>query len=129
MKLEELKKLIPWQELRVIERSRELRKVLQAMADRINHIPALYETDGNGEAQCVLHYFDTLGSADWYIFELNPETGSAFGFTTLSGDITDLDAEWGYLWLPELIKQARINLDLHFVGITKTEILHRREAA
>ena len=129
MKLSELKKLIPCQELDIVESVRELRETAQAMADRLAHIPALYETDGDGSAQCLLHYFDTRGSADWYIFELDPETGEAFGFTTLSGDFTDPDAEWGYIWLPELTKRARINLDLHFSGITKAEIRHRQRAA
>ena len=129
MKLEELETIIPWQELEVIQKSRELRKVIQDMANRIDHIPIIYETEGNGEAQCVLHYFDTLGSADWYVFELDLETGEAFGFTTLSGDIADPYAEFGYFDLSELCKMARTNLDLHFAGITKKEILHRRKTA
>ena len=129
MKLDDLKRIIPWQELEVINKSRELRKVVQDMADRIDHIPAIYETEGNGEAQCVLHYFDTMGAADWYIFEVDQETGEAFGFTTLSGDIADPNAEFGYFDLYDLCKVARINLDLHFAGITKAEILQRRKAA
>ena len=129
MKLSDLKKLIPWQELDIVESVRELQKAAQAMADHIGNIPALYETDGDGNAQCVLHYFDTRGSADWYIFEVDPGTGEAFGFTTLSGDFTDPNAEWGYIWLPELTKRARINLDLHFNGITKAEIRNKQRAA
>jgi hypothetical protein len=126
MEVTELKKIIPWQELRVIERSKELRSVLKRMADRIDHIPALYETDGDNEAKCLLHYFDTCGAADWYVFEVDAETGNAFGFVTYSGNMSDHDAEYGYIDLKDLCKSARINLDLHFSGITKAEINNQR---
>ena len=125
MTVQELKKIIPWQELYVIEHSRELRKVLANMADRISHIPALYETDGK-DARCVLHYFDIAGAADWYVFEVDLETGEAFGFVTLSGKLDDPDAEYGYIDLVTLCKIARINLDLHFDGITKSDIQRQR---
>jgi len=126
MEVKELKKIIPWQELYCIEHSRELRNVLKEMAEDIDHLPALYETDGDKNAECVLHYFDTYGAADWYVFEIDTETKQAFGFVTLSGDIADPDAEFGYIDLGELCKSARINLDLHFSGITKDEIFKRK---
>jgi hypothetical protein len=122
MNVNELKKIIPWQELYCIEHSRELRKDFKNMAENIDHIPALYETDDNNDAKCLLHYFDTCGTADWYVFEVNMETGEAFGFVTYSGDINDPDAEFGYIDLKDLCKSARINLDLHFSGITKAQI-------
>jgi hypothetical protein len=126
MEVNDLKKIIPWQELYCIEHSRELRNVLKNMAERISHIPALYETDGDDEAKCVLHYFDIQGSADWYVFEVEAETGRAFGFVTYSGNIADPDAEFGYIDLKDLCKSARINLDLHFSGITKAEIKNKK---
>jgi len=126
MKLDDLKKITPCQELQVINRSRELKKVFADMAERIT-VPALYETDDNKEAKAVLHYFDTCGSADWYIFEADLETGQGFGFVTYSGLIKDRDAEFGYVDLFDLAKSARINLDLHYYeGITKKEILEKR---
>jgi hypothetical protein len=126
METRELKKIIPWQELRVIERSRELRKVLEIMAKSIERLPSLRETDGDKTAECVLHYFDTCGAADWYIFELDMETLQAFGYVTFSGDIADPYAEFGYIDIGDLCRSARINLDLHFSGITKGEILKRK---
>lgn len=122
----ELKKLIPWQELAVIEQSCELQKVLSDMAGRIERIPALHETDGDDNAIAQLHYFDTCGSADWYVFEVDPETSEAFGYAALSGDIADRNAEFGYIDLNELCKIARINLDLHFAGITKCGIKRKK---
>jgi hypothetical protein len=44
-----------------------------------------------------LHYF--IGSCDWYIAEVDPSTGEAFGFANL-GD--PQCAEWGYIPLDEL---------------------------
>jgi hypothetical protein len=96
------------------------------MAESIDPVPTLYETDGNNEAKCVLHYFDIKGSADWYVFEVDMETSEAFGFVTLSGDIADHCAEFGYINLSDLCKMANINLDLHFEGITKAEIKQRK---
>jgi len=126
MKAKELEKIIPWQELICIRRSRELRKVLEEMADDIDRIPALRGTDGDKNAECVLHYFDACGSADWYVFEIDMETKQAFGYVAFSGDIADPDAEFGYIDISGLCKSARINLDLHFSGITKAEILRRK---
>ena len=126
MKIEDLKKITPCQEMKVIEKSRELRMVFADMAKRIE-VPALRETDGNNEARAIFHYFDTCGSADWYVFEADLETGEGFGFVTFSGDFDDPDAEFGYIDLFDLAKSARINLDLHYRnGITKKEIWAKR---
>ena len=122
MDIKQLMKITPWQELKVIQKSKELLKVFKDRAVKIDTIPNLYETDGKLEAVCKLHYFDTKGAADWYIFEMDQDTGQAFGFTTLSGDFNDPYAEWGYIDLFDLCKSSRINLDLHFSGITKAKI-------
>lgn len=123
MKIEELYNIVPWQQLRMIKQSRELRAIFSDMVKAINRIPALRETENNNEARAVFHYFDTCGSADWYVFEANLETGEGFGFVTLSGEITDPCAEFGYINLFELAKTARLNLDMHyFEGITKNQI-------
>ncbi|MCL2093000.1 MAG: hypothetical protein FWH12_02290 [Treponema sp.] len=128
MNVDDLKKLVPWQELEVIEGSRELSKVLARMAERIDHIPVLYETENleDEQAHCYLHYFNIAGSADWYIFEVDMETMEGFGFVTLSGDFDDHNAEFGYVHVGELCEIALINLDLHFGGITRAEIKRRR---
>jgi len=126
MEASELKKIIPWQELCVIERSGELKEVLKEMAAGIDRIPALRETDGDKNAKCVLHYFDTQGAADWYVFEIDMKTMEGFGYVTFSGNIADPNSEFGYINVGDLCKLARINLDLHFKGITKAEILERK---
>jgi len=129
MKTDDLKKITPWEELKVINRSRELKQIFADMAER-TAVPALYETDSNKDAKAVFHYFDTQGSADWYIFEADLETGQGFGFVTYSGFIEDPNAEFGYVDLFDLAKSARINLDLHYHdGITKKEILEKRHGA
>jgi len=127
MELNQLKKIIPYQELRVIERSKELKQVIKDMAEEIEHIPVLYETDGK-DSKCVLHYFNIAGSADWYIFEVDFLSGEGYGFVTLSGRLNDPFAEFGYVNLYELCKIDVINLDLHFAGITKSQIMEKRAA-
>ncbi|WP_154080455.1 DUF2958 domain-containing protein [Streptomyces mobaraensis] len=56
-------------------------------------IPAIYQQDGKGEGAIVYaHYFSSWG--DWYMTELDPKTGEAFGWACLGGD--HLNGEWGY---------------------------------
>jgi Protein of unknown function (DUF2958) len=63
-------------------------------------IPPLYGTEHVRVDRKVicLHYF--TGASDWWIAELDPETGIAFGYVCLNGD--KANAEWGYISLPEL---------------------------
>ena len=67
--------------------------------DVLSKIPALYTTEDSVAAAKIVyvHYF--TGSCDWYIVELDPETGIAFGYADL-GD--PQNAEWGYVDLTEL---------------------------
>ncbi|MFC1442875.1 hypothetical protein ABUW04_31965 [Streptacidiphilus sp. N1-10] len=61
-------------------------------------IPALYATDGQAveEKTIYLHYF--TGGSDWYIAELDPKTGVAFGWARVNYP----SGEWGYVNLIEL---------------------------
>ena len=63
-------------------------------------IPALYATENvaTDEKLIYLHYF--VRDCDWWIAELNPVTGLAFGYACLHADATN--AEWGYIDLTEL---------------------------
>ncbi|MFD9691872.1 DUF2958 domain-containing protein [Kitasatospora sp. NPDC059088] len=61
-------------------------------------IPELYATDGQPFEQkvCHLHYF--TGGSDWYIAEVDPSSGLAFGWARVNYP----EGEWGYIHLVEL---------------------------
>lgn len=63
-------------------------------------IPTLYANESldMDEVMILLHYF--AGSSDWWISEVDHETGEAYGYVCLGGD--SRSAEWGYISLPEL---------------------------
>lgn len=69
-------------------------------ANVLASVPALYDTEQvPAEDKTVhLHYF--VADCDWWIAELDPDSGLAFGYLRLHGD--DANAEWGYVSLPEL---------------------------
>jgi len=78
-------------------------------------IPGLYETEATPLAEKVLciHYF--VAGCDWYVAELDHETGLAFGYADLGMGCP----EWGYFDLVELEKTVAhklfvIERDLHF---------------
>lgn len=86
-------------------------------------IPNLYGTEGVAvsEKQVLLHYF--VGGADWYIVELDPETGLAFGWAELLSGC----GEWGYISLPELGELVvnsflRVERDLHWSARPVSEV-------
>lgn len=60
-------------------------------------VPALYATAATplAEKTLGLHYFGT--SADWYVAEMDTETGECFGLSVVNGM-----REWGYFSLPAL---------------------------
>lgn len=62
--------------------------------------PPLYATEDieREDKEVVAHFF--LGSSNWWIIEVNPEDGIAFGFCLLNGDWHN--AELGYVSLIEL---------------------------
>lgn len=68
--------------------------------EELSSAPALYATEDTprDEKVAVAHYF--LGSSDWWIIEVDPDTGIAFGYACLSGDVSN--AELGYISLLEL---------------------------
>ncbi|WP_052707822.1 DUF2958 domain-containing protein [Streptomyces rubellomurinus] len=61
-------------------------------------IPELYATEGQPVDQkiCHLHYF--TGGSDWYIAEVDPASGLAFGWARVNYS----EGEWGYIHLVEL---------------------------
>lgn len=66
----------------------------------LSKVPALGSTEDVPfeEKKFHLHYF-TGGAANWYIAELDPKTGKAFGLMDPSGRG---DGSWGYVDLPDL---------------------------
>lgn len=62
----------------------------------LSPVPDLYEQDGKGkEAVAHIHYFCAAG--DWWITEIDKNTGQAFGWADLG-----FGGEFGYIFLPEL---------------------------
>ena len=61
-------------------------------------IPKLYATEGQPfeEKVCHIHYF--TGGSDWYVAELDPANGLAFGWARVNYP----EGEWGYIHLVEL---------------------------
>lgn len=89
-------------------------KYYEDVAEKINQIinnaPALYETDGLGEAiKPVLHYF--WGSVDIFVTEIDKETNEHFGYTSLGHGYL----ESGYINLEYIFKEIPLlNLDFNF---------------
>ena len=67
--------------------------------EQLKTIPPLYATEDVEAENKVIHAKFFGGSATWYVAELDPESGVAFGFCNLGNDE---DAEWGYTSLLEL---------------------------
>lgn len=67
---------------------------------QMRKIPAMGATESTPAEDKIIgaHYF--CASADWYIAELDPETGQAFGYARLA--TYPEGAEWGYIDLAEL---------------------------
>ncbi|MCM1266203.1 MAG: hypothetical protein NC200_08405, partial [Candidatus Gastranaerophilales bacterium] len=57
------------------------KEVANRMAVIINNAPALYDTDGQGEAvKPILHYF--YGNSDIYITEIDKDSDEHFGYVS-----------------------------------------------
>ena len=83
-------------------------------------IPALYATEDVPCAKKTLfaHYF--YGSHDWYIAELDPETGRAFAYCP------GHPGEWGYVDIAEMEAtvgaMSVVERDLYFTPTTTREL-------
>lgn len=83
-------------ELNETQRQRRGHNFLPPQADR-KRVPALGSTDGQGmDATVHLHYF--VGSADWYITEMDWDTLEGFGWAELIPG----GGELGYISLADL---------------------------
>lgn len=62
--------------------------------------PDLYDTEEIPAEEKTVHAHYFIGGCDWWVLETDKESGIAFGFTILNGDIDS--AEFGYTSLLEL---------------------------
>lgn len=87
-------------------------------------VPPLMSQDGEGFGATVhIKLFNPCGSQTWWITELDPKTGEAFGYVTGMGD-----DEWGSISIPEIVKVRGplglgIERDLHFRPMPLREAL------
>jgi Protein of unknown function (DUF2958) len=91
--------------------------------DMIRTIPALYATENVSLEDKVLnaHYF--VGGCDWYVAELDPETGDTFAHCDLGMGFP----EWGYVNLRELEETIAhgiyvVDRDIDFTPKTAKEL-------
>ncbi|WP_052069536.1 DUF2958 domain-containing protein [Streptacidiphilus albus] len=61
-------------------------------------IPGLYATEDQPVGDKVFHIHYFTGGSDWYIAEVDPSTGLAFGWARVNYPT----GEWGYIHLVEL---------------------------
>ncbi len=80
------------------ERNRRCRGHDFLNATMLRTIPVLYATEETPLAEKTIyaHYF--VGACDWYVSELDPTTGQAFGYADLGMGCP----EWGYFDLVEM---------------------------
>ena len=79
--------------------------------------PAIGSTDGQGDrAPVILHFFH--GGSDWWISELDQNSGEMFGLADIFGD----GGELGYIDRDELLANG-VELDLHWTPKTRGEVL------
>jgi hypothetical protein len=93
-----------------------------APAEVLANIPKLYGTEDVPTADKIVHLHYFCGSADWFITELDPETGEAFGWAEILAGC----GEWGYVSLPELATLVAgpfvVERDLHWSPKTIKEV-------
>jgi hypothetical protein len=80
------------------ERNRTRRCHDFVTASMLRNIPGLYATENTPYADKTFHVHYFVGRCHWYIAELDPETGDAFGYCDLGAGCP----EWGYVNLREL---------------------------
>lgn len=83
--------------------------------EEVRTAPPLYATEDipKEEKIVVAHFF--LHNSEWWIFEVNQDTGIAFGYCLLGGDT--MSAEMGYVSLLELE-----GLSIDGVGVVERDL-------
>lgn len=117
-----LKGFISYSQLDIIEeigRSEEKQFIfqkLEELANQVETMPKIYETDGMKDKKATLHYF--IGGCNWWIIEKDSEAEQhqAYGLADLG-----FGAELGYISIVELIKNGA-ELDLYFTPKKVSEL-------
>lgn len=83
----------------------------------LNSAPPLYQTEHTKDAVVVAKWFNPMGRGTWFMTELDPVEGRAFGYV-VSNLGSDCD-EYGYFMLGELAALRlrfgmRIERDIHW---------------
>ena len=101
------------------EEGQWFKEKLAELKQTIASMPVTYEQDGKGDdAIAHLHYF--AGSANWYITEKDMSgdgTLQAYGFAEVFAG----EGELGYISIAELVRNRRVELDLHWTPRTLRE--------
>lgn len=113
-----LERYIPKMELAVLRgnaKSEEKDFFIELLLDvekQIKGMPGLYETYNLGpdKIQIGMHYFG--GTTDFWLYELDQETGEGTAFVCLNGD-SDC-AERGPVYIPEIVGLRFMALDLYW---------------
>lgn len=81
----------------------------------LKQVPKLYGQDCKQEKIAYLHYFTP--NADWYVLEVNEDTGEMFGLVKMYGNYP----EYGYFYISELIS-VNAEFDMYFEPINLKNI-------
>ncbi|GAA1895161.1 hypothetical protein [Streptantibioticus ferralitis] len=93
-------------------------------AGQMAKIPPLYATEDVPSKDKIMHvrYFASWG--EWYVAELDPNTGLAYGWAVLGNYMTQ--GEWGYFDLPAL---ESIGADYRPPQIVQRDLWHTPQPA
>jgi hypothetical protein len=117
--IDSLRSILPHQQARIIaellrgEEGEYFHDLLLQLSIDLKDAPKLYSTDSMGDSAPVyFHYFNS--SSDWWITEIEFSDGrtQAMGFVCLNG-WADC-AEFGSIYLPEILRHPATELDLHW---------------
>jgi len=114
---QEVAEIMPYQQQAFLKEAglKEFQWVLQDLLEAVKDLPSR-APDKGGDTMVYLHYF--YGSADWYIQEKDGDI--LYGFANI-GD--DQNAEFGTVYLKDLVEHGSIELDFHFTPTEMNKIV------
>jgi len=117
-------KVIPIHQMKVLKSTNfsEMDDTITRINEAVFSVPKLYGQDGVPDKMIYLHYF--YGNQDWYITEYDRNSHDAFGYVNLG-----YGAEMGYMSIPEIVENGKIELDFYFEPTLWSEIDGKKESA